>query len=1231
MKNLSRVKISCLLFIVTICVSRLGAIAPAATTNYYELIGLNYEDYKKETAAKIQQLNNKNAAYVDKEIREKITQACQKARKEYQKQIEKAQKEVEEAEGFERQKKNEAFLELQKKLNLTKTACPFLLDPKKRRAYDEGLERPQGSDTFFQKMQHGLENAILLAPDKKVIINDIVGDLLSQIEIPGPAVKIFNQNLDVRSLSLLPRPMGPDVQYGIGFTGLMTLNRLEVRLSVYIIQDIYGAKRFSFTVDLPQTYKISDLFPAYKGFDAFEFPQAKFIIANFEGTDNDGFPFKKGFNFGAMLNLSGPLKVLGELRDKAATLKSIVVESRPIIMSGVIPLDISQAEFTAQVPLYIGVDLQKIAALPKTISDVINQITTDEFTLEISPVKPKKETKIVDGEEVTEAVKPYVQILKAEREPTVEIVTLPNGEEDFIHTKVAKATHVASFNFGYKVTVETGLRIVLGTQREPIRLNVQGIVIPVSKDHPQGFFGIGGSMKGMLQLKWLALGNAGLDFDFDGALMPAAAAFGIPFTGMGIRGQLDLGKQGPARATLKLGGGFRVAASTLPDIVFDVSGENIQLGTLIEYGMKKAAEAKILKNPIPAGRIPTMTLHHISGYCAVNDTTIAGKLYRAGLGLQVETQLFDHKAGIRLFMNDKFKFSGWGYMPAIDLKVKGHDVFRLYGITADKGPHLEFNFDPQNPAKGRFGVQGTVHIPALSLRHKTDFTWHGYLLDADFETELPAGFSVLFGIRMNLKEGTEEISPYGEIKQEVETLLETIGIASSDAQAAKKLFDEAVQLEEKNHHEQAINRLKQAKSLLTAVRPTGSQEKIIPAIGTSRDAFTQVKLLEGQMRAIKQDVDALLQRAEGKQGDPRYKAAEEFVRKATVGYQQYYSPDAKERWDALYQFTFNTLLHKARKKLPISDQEKKLIGAGAERAVALEKIKKVEAILQNLTKARTWLLKVVDEKNSAEQDAEKALTMEREVEKDKTAKWRKLYIKFGFKGDFGKFLNEQAAATLRNIKDNAARKLDQLTKRIAELPGQAMGNIHAEIARVKEMITAKEKEITTLQTECRTLPLYKQPKCRASIAAHQTLLASRKAYLHALLTPGKAVVKRTAGAATSVTLAHSRALRSATEAILEGAAGGLEMIGAGINFFNIVEARGEYSWDDMESLKLPKLVRLVANLDLVGSPMQIVLTDLQFDFKNPAASAAEIVRAIATAFIEQQQNKYLRYAERLME
>lgn len=1254
--------------------------------NHYELLDLSYEELRKEVLNLVQQsatyikaldewkdaLKTENTSVIKKAadkkekirekiendfFKEKIKKACENTQKRFRDDLTVAQEQLKAADEFEQIKKREAVVVLEYKINRLKAACPILLDAKKRQQYDQQLLKPaEERDDYFMGVQRGIEDAMLYAPDKKILLNQIVGDLLSQIEIPGPAAKVFNQELAIRNISFLPIPAGPDVRYGLGFSGLIALNKFDVRLSVYLVRDIFGSFKFSFIVDLPKMYKISDLFPTFTKLDAFKFPQAKFIIASFEGLDQDGFYFKKGFNFGALLDLSGPLKLLDNLKNKAAKLKSLVFEAKPITLQGVIPLKLSQAEFTAKIPMYIGIDLREISVIPKTLSNVIQKVTSDDFELSIMPVTAKKAVgEGPEGERVTETVKPYIEILKAEQrvvktapgeevqrnigEKIIAEGIIQEGEVKRKVTTVGKVKTVASIPLGFKIQVETGIRITLGTQSEPLRINVLGSLVPISKDHPEGLLTVGGLVKGMLQLKWLAIGNAGISFDFDGALMPVAAAVGIPFTGIGIRGELDLGKQGDARATLGIAGGFSVSPSYIPvDLVLDVSGTNIRFANMISYASTLAAKAKLLKEPIPLERIPTLTLHKIWGYCAFKDTTIAGKQYRAGLGLQVETELFNRKAGIRLFINDKFRTYGWGYIPHINFNAKGKEIFRLSGLTADKGPRISFNFDPEKPLEGMFGLQGIVSLPTLGVRQKTDFSWQGFHLNADFETEV-AGFSVLFGIRMNTKEGVERLSPYDELKREAEELLAAIDKTTPIYLAATKLMEAAASFERANRYQEARSRVDRAIRILSEARekkPDLPQklpyEVAVRAQGVTIAQYENIKsILVDLLQLFKKAQDML------KQDTVAYRAALMQQRRAMGEYKALPQTIENIRRDLIREFqtkAAKTITLPPKEGESQLEEEKKVTSPLDVNIVAklleieLPKaiLPKVEAILEKLQFAKNVLVELVGGVLGGDYLAKK-----REIETDPTKKWKKLYVKFGFKGDFATFLNKHAVTTLRKVNENAAKKLDQLSKKMAELQAKAVGSVDKEIDQVKASLAQKKQEIATLQAECQSLAATKRIKCRARIAAQKAIIAKKKLYLNTLLKPGKQVVTGVTRAAATVTkeLARSKALIKATEAIFGGTATALEMLAKGLNFFNVTEVLGEYSWDDMQALKLPRLVRFVARIDLPGMPMDVVLSDLQFDFKNPAQSAAQIVTGILTSFIENQQNKYISRAVEL--
>jgi hypothetical protein len=194
-----------------------------------------------------------------------------------------------------------------------------------------------------------------------------------------------------------------------------------------------------------------------------------------------------------------------------------------------------------------------------------------------------------------------------------------------------------------------------------------------------------------------------------------------------------------------------VSSAEVPDLLFNVRGRNIRFGDIVGYASYLASKAHMLKAPIPVEKIPTMTFHHVEGYASLSDMQIGRTRYPAGLGLQVETEIFKQKFGLKVDLSNDFKLSGFGYMPRVDVRIKGRDIFKLYNSAQpDRGPQAAFDFDPKNPLMGYFSLRGALEIPALRLKQDVRFSWSGWFLDADFETAV-AGISLMLGVRINTK------------------------------------------------------------------------------------------------------------------------------------------------------------------------------------------------------------------------------------------------------------------------------------------------------------------------------------------------------------------------------------------------------------------------------------------------------------------------------------------------
>ncbi len=177
---------------------------------------------------------------------------------------------------------------------------------------------------------------------------------------------------------------------------------------------------------------------------------------------------------------------------------------------------------------------------------------------------------------------------------------------------------------------------------------------------------------------------------------------------------------------------------------------------------------------------------------------------------------------------------------------------------------------------------------------------------------------------------------------------------STEVQAAKKLIEEADKLYRNKQSRDAMSRLIQAQLLVEKMKP-----ELKPLEGTRITAGPHavgLKVTEGEMEALKEDVFALFKRAGDmyKEDDTRYKAAQNLFQQAATEYTKYKNIN-EATWDTLYNSTYTKLIHEARKNPPVTAQAQQNAIAGAQEAVTAEKTKKLRVVVNKLTQARTWL------------------------------------------------------------------------------------------------------------------------------------------------------------------------------------------------------------------------------------------------------------------------------------
>ncbi len=598
-------------------------------------------------------------------------------------------------------KKEEKELERLKKID-PRAYEAKLKEIKEREEAKKKEKRPQpGDPDYIPGMKGYLKN---MFEENQAKISDLVGDFLSKIEIPSVAFKVFNNDLTLKDMKFLTAPTGKDILMGLGFTGTTQFNNLPVKATVYIVRDMAKKIQYSLAIELPDNYKISQMFPNFKKLDVLSLPKGQLVASTFQYVDGNGYAIVKGFNFIASLLLDGPLRALGELRKKAKSFDAIAFDfEAPVYLQGSIS-SMTSVQFKAVVPIRLGIDFTKVKHFPKQFSSIIQKITTDniEVGVNITPMEQK-------------------------------------------------------------LTAQTGIQIILGHQQEPFRIQAFGGI-----DVTSGKINFGGKMPDMLELKFIAIGDMKIELYLDPAVESILIFFGVPVSGLALGGRIDLGKKGKTRVSLQAKGKLSLESKKLADFVMEVEGKNIQFAEIVSLLTKMAAKAGIKGAEIPASKLPVMTINRVYGKIAPWDTEIANEKIAAGFHLILDAQLFDTKFGLDVDIRHKdLVFAGSGYMSEIVFK-SGKDIIfklsgpgpdRMYG-TPDDGPIVSCSFNAKRPLEGSFKVSTMLDVPPIGLKQSIDLEIAAKKFKADFESSF-LGFTTVFGVNIDPAKWKEMYIKFG--------------------------------------------------------------------------------------------------------------------------------------------------------------------------------------------------------------------------------------------------------------------------------------------------------------------------------------------------------------------------------------------------------------------------------------------------------------------------------------
>ena len=562
----------------------------------------------------------------------------------------------------------------------------------------QGMFAAQAKSDQIQQIK---DNIDATKKDADVQLFGMVGDFLAGVKIPNELKGIFNKDFSMRNLKIIQGiPSSPVIRSGIGFTGTLSVMGSSVKGTMYVVLDKNFRKQFMLIIDLPERYKLSQWFPKLKRLDPFAFSKMQFIVSTFEFYDQDQKAKTeanlkyKGVHFKGLVEPTGPLNLIGKMKKAAKNIDGLVVESGPINLWGMLFFRPTAQEmqsvgvFGAIIPIRLGIDFTKVPRLPKAFSNIFKSLTSDDYELKL--------------------------------------VVLPK----------------------LSMSVEAGVRLTLGTQKEPLRMSWIGEFEPQSLK-----LKLGRRIRGMLDLKWLALGNAGTQMIFDFDLM---VKLGVPFTGFGYNGEIDVGKKGKSRAVFKVAKLIELKDDAIPSILSEISAENVRFDDVVALLLQMAQKAKVLKQPFPKSKIPIFRLNTVRGYAAIDDAKIANTFYKAGFHLTLDGQFLDQKLLLDVkILHKDLKMSGVGYLSNIDLKIKGKPIFKLTGPgldqkegTKDDGPVVFCSANAFYPLDTTFGVRGKFEVPALGLNAKIDLVYMGTNLKADMEMKFP-GFTGIFQTYIN--------------------------------------------------------------------------------------------------------------------------------------------------------------------------------------------------------------------------------------------------------------------------------------------------------------------------------------------------------------------------------------------------------------------------------------------------------------------------------------------------
>lgn len=382
-----------------------------------------------------------------------------------------------------------------------------------------------------------------------------------------------------------------------------------------------------------------------------------------------------------------------------------------------------------------------------------------------------------------------------------------------ISTDVDKYFKLKSFTIGdlfvditatAQVTLSGKAWLGLTTQADKIMLGVSGGFGPQSSE-------FNASMKGMWDpafgIEWLALGNLGFTIGVNYAAETAAALLGLPFTKIGLTGDLGLGKKdNKSVVAVSVAGGMELTAGTPPKPpFFGFAGslaETLDIAFIVAWASEiLQKESKGSVKALNISTLPEIKVMKGSGIAIATTNATFGapgfeKGYKQGFSFNMDAIVSGIQGKLNMQLDtDNDKFAGDASLT--DIKT---DVLEITGL---KGTLV---IDGKKPENTMMSLAGKINIAKINLiTDLQKFIINNKGFDGAFSFKLADllmldailaidssnfdGFALDFKIVQNLQiELIKALKKLGELK--MQDLDKQIHSIKTDLEQQQKIFDD---------------------------------------------------------------------------------------------------------------------------------------------------------------------------------------------------------------------------------------------------------------------------------------------------------------------------------------------------------------------------------------------------------------------------------------------------------